>query len=800
MALILPSRPGDGKFSGGFFHERRSWLRSRPMSDILPGMPRPAFLLRCAVALFLSGFCSLAMEFLWLGALNPSFGRGNEVIATCLALGLLGWSLGFLSARPEAGAPPPRRRSRFIHIAAAFVFVTPFGAGCARAGRWGPESFLPGILLAAGPLFLFNWAQGLSAAASFDGFQKNRRFPEERLAAPYAAQLAGALLGALLLPFWVLPALGVQAGSRILALLSLLAAALARPDLLTATEKGPSTPSLKNTPPFPAGPFFLAGAAGSMAQGAWLRLSATTLGTTTAVSALVVALPLLGSAVGGMAVAAAPPDRDRAPRTAVLAALLAGGGLLTGLPLINRAPFFLIHFLSWPFPSMGQELAVKTVLVGAVSLMPAILAGVFYGAGLARAPESAGRILGWSALGNAAGLLSSLLIFIPRWGSEKTLMFAAVGYAAAGAWTAFPIKRAGIGAAAVLGLLGAAAAPPILDPYLLSSGTFLYGFLHETEKTVEAFSARLRKNRLLFYREGPTAAVSVLETPGGVKALRLNGKTDASSGFDMGAQRLLAELPLRFAAPARRAALVVGFGSGVTAGTLAAAENMKRVDAVEIEPAVLEAARWFKTENAGALDNPVLHPVIQDARRWMARQTRRYDLITSEPSNLWTAGSAALFTREFFTDLSRALNPGGVVCQWVHGYGIREVDLRSVMATFASVFPETRLYVLGDDFFLLGSDRPFLPETGAPRPLREVVSGLLAVTEIRGASFQPLLALDNDPWRAFAAGAPIQTDDRLFLEWAGLRSSHLNEMDRLRERLRSVVDSSSPSFPPQDIH
>ena len=78
------------------------------------------------------------------------------------------------------------------------------------------------------------------------------------------------------------------------------------------------------------------------------------------------------------------------------------------------------------------------------------------------------------------------------------------------------------------------------------------------------------------------------------------------------------------------------------------------------------------------------------------------------------AGIASLFTREFFTAAKARLAPGGVLCQWAHTYDISAEDLRSIVATFAAVFPDGTIWLVGDgDVLLIGGTEPMGPRVAA---------------------------------------------------------------------------------------
>ena len=99
-----------------------------------------------------------------------------------------------------------------------------------------------------------------------------------------------------------------------------------------------------------------------------------------------------------------------------------------------------------------------------------------------------------------------------------------------------------------------------------------------------------------------------------------------------------------------------------------------------------------------------------DGRSHLVLSSRQYDVVISEPSNPWIAGVASLFTREFFQTVRDRLAPGGIVCQWANTYNISDADLRAIVATFRSVFPDATAWLVGgDDLLLLASNAPIGP-------------------------------------------------------------------------------------------
>src|SRR5690606_22536858 len=85
--------------------------------------------------------------------------------------------------------------------------------------------------------------------------------------------------------------------------------------------------------------------------------------------------------------------------------------------------------------------------------------------------------------------------------------------------------------------------PPPLDPVALTRGVFTRPDVHLTFGVEYQPLEGVPEDELLFYEDGLNTTVTV-ERKGGLLALKVNGKTDASTSIDMSTQVLLGELPL----------------------------------------------------------------------------------------------------------------------------------------------------------------------------------------------------------------------------------------------------------------
>jgi spermidine synthase len=288
-------------------------------------------------------------------------------------------------------------------------------------------------------------------------------------------------------------------------------------------------------------------------------------------------------------------------------------------------------------------------------------------------------------------------------------------------------------------------------------------------------------NKLVFFQEGLTASVMVAAQPEVNNLfLAVNGKVEASTSGDMETQLMCAHLPLLLH-PAPRDVLVIGLASGITVGGVAA-HPVLSIRVVEIEAAMVPAARHFASVNGDVLDDPRVTIAINDARNELTFSPRRYDVIVSEPSNPWMTVASNLFTEEFFLLARERLQPSGIFCQWVQTYGLATEDLRAIVAAFHRAFPNTMLFETfeGTDLLLLGSD---VPLTFPLDRMKQRMSELRVFTDLgrvgarRPADIFPLFRLGTAEVARLVAGADRNTDDNARIEFSAPRAMYEDTTD-----------------------
>jgi spermidine synthase len=772
-------------------------------------MPPPRWFLLIYAA---SGAAALIYEVAWTRLLTLYLGHGVAAASTVLAAFMGGLAIGAAVAGPKSdrlARPEALRLYAQLEIGIAvlallvplaLVTATPLLRAAYADGDTGLAFPLLRLLLCVSFIAVPAVAMGATFPVIARWYVADAAAATRDAGALYAANTVGAALGALLAGFVLLPTVGLRATTAAGVALNLLVAAAAwRLAMRSAAAVEPAAP-VAAAPPrgkrraavvaaprsVGAGRVWIAalalGVSGFVSltlQVVWSRLLAQILGPTTYAFSLVVAIFIAGLALG--ALAGRPlAARLRQPAVglalsiiaAVAAAIVAGWTVDRGLIAMAAA-------VAAPDATFGSVLQ-RQILLAALWLLPlAVALGCAFPFAIrtgtaadATLGADLGLIYAVNTIGAITGSLAAGFVLIPQFGLYDTLRALGIGAALAAVVLAW---RAGLtGAARVVtvaaGLVAAAAsaALPPWNPALLSSGAYKYA----SSMTDDMLGISLMAGRLLYYRDGAMATVAVRDAAG-TTSLSIDGKVDASNTGDMLTQRLLAHIPLMLH-PAPRRAAILGLGSGVTTGS-ALRHPLERVDVLEISPEVVQASRFFEPENSKALADPRTRLIVGDGRTHLMLGRETYDVIVSEPSNPWMAGIASLFTREFFEAARSRLAPGGVLCQWAHTYDISPEDLRAIVGTFASVFPDGTLWLVGDgDVLLVGGTEPMtarvaaLPQVWASR--QEAIGDLARVGARDPFSLISLLIAEGPGLSRYAAGAPPLTDDYARVEFTGPRT------------------------------
>jgi len=542
----------------------------------------------------------------------------------------------------------------------------------------------------------------------------------------YTLNTLGGVVGAAAAGWLLLPAVGLRATTftaaalnGLVGLAAILAARGTPQDAPPSGSPAPEAPSWI----FPA--YAVSGFAALACEMAWTRGLVLALGSSVYSFSLTLASFILGLGLGGAAGTWA--SRRLKDPILVFGLLQAGVALCTvaTVPILEQLPLVMMEVVA-SAKGFGSVMAVQAGLAALVVAFPAFLMGAMFPflCSLALGSKDAvgaavGRLYSWNTVGAILGALAGSFLLLPWQGIPGTLAVAAavnVGVASFALWKRPGGKRS-VAVVVLAGGLLIVAASPGWDLALVSTTPVLYGerFINESRIHAKPLADVVRDSSQIIYSRWDSCGLVTVHQRGNLRTLRINGKADASTEDDMATQILTAHLPLMLH-PAPQEAFVIGLGSGATAAA-ALRHPVTSVDVVELLPAVVEASQFFDETLGPWRTDPRVKISVSDARTHARYTRRRYDVIAAEPSNLWLSGMATLFTREQFQRYRDLLNPGGIVCQWVHAYRLPQADFAAVLTTFRSVFPESALWEvsIGGDYLLVGTTGPTLDFDGFRR-------------------------------------------------------------------------------------
>ena len=568
----------------------------------------------------------------------------------------------------------------------------------------------------------------------------------------YAANTVGAVVGALVSVFYLMPSVGFTGTLTIFAIVNLMCAAVAlrldQPvessvvDEHNAQEESLSRRRLLAT-------IFLTGFLAIGFEVLIIRALSQTLENTIYSFATVLAVFLAGSAGG-----AALYQRFASARwtKSLLSWLLVGAAssCLVGVFAVeaSHAAYRATRDLLGDSPTAVAS--AELLVTASVLLLPTVFMGGLFSLLVEesrRSGSSTGRALAVNTIGGAIAPLLVGLVALSQLGVMWSLIAISVSYLAL-----LPRLDARITTTLILPLGLAMGVPSELRP------------MRDIGTTVEV-------------RESTMATVSVVEVEAPLSKRvddhRKHLYLEVNQRFQMGGtaavviERRQAHLPLLLH-PAPKRALFLGVGTAITMGAVTVHPGL-HADGVEVIPEILELLKWFAPHNGSPTNQPRLRLHAADARRFVRVSKAKYDVIVSDLFHPGRDGAGALYTVEHFAHVRDCLNTGGLFCQWLPLYQLDEQVLKIIIRSFMEAFPKTSAYLLR-----LNVDAPVLgliagtektPRTYPHDWYKQRVTDAPLRAQLRSVGLNDdyrifgCLVADDRTLKKYCSGAPLNTDD-----------------------------------------
>ncbi len=783
-----------------------------------------------AACLFLSGLTGLIYQVVWLRMLVLVFGHTVQAVTMVLAAFMAGLAAGSFLWGRQRGGHPLRTYGGLevgvgLYCATMPLLLSWVPALHAELGRRLGASATGGVQFAG--IFGLLVVPTALMGGTLPVLSRAVAAPTTALARPvgalYAVNTLGAVAGTALAGYVLLPAIGNRATLALAAATSVATGMLAllasrrppwsawRPPASPDSENGgPGAAAAERSRRTTLAAIGVSGAVSMVYEVSWTRALALVIGSSTyAFTAMLLAF-LVGIAGGSAAYAAAWGRRRASPAVFATIQVAIAAAVTAVLLGFQDAPALFLIGLTWSTAPAFVQLLQLATSMGALLLFtpwigatfPCALAITARGSG--RVGDRVGQVFAANTLGAIAGAMLAGFVLLPTLGAHASIkagIAANLGLAAlllmsAREWPGWGRWSAVVG---IAGLGIGVTAIPAWDPRVMSSGPAVYGADALRWRGREAFARTLERATLLYYRDGLTSTVSVHRDGQGV-FLRVNGKTDAGTGGDMQTQVMLGHLPLLLH-PGPERVLVIGLGSGITAGAVAR-HPVARLDIVEIEPAMLAAARFFAPVHGDVLHDRRVRVLVTDGRRHLTYEPDRYDVIISEPSNPWISGLSSLFSVEFFRLARSRLGPNGLMTQWVQAYDLQLDDLRMIVNSFRAVFPQATVWGnTGGDLLLVGQVAPGPLDLERIRRRYEANPALREDLGRIGIRAWPSLLgqflLEEPGLGRLVGGAALNTDDRLPLEFSAPRGLYSRTAGQNLAAIRNLRTTALPAVTPE---
>lgn len=758
---------------------------------------------------FLSGFSALVYEVIWARMLSLVFGSTVEAVSAVVTAFMFGLALGSLLI--GKWADEWKKNVLFIYS------LTELSIGIVSLFFYFTIITLPGIhntlhnhltkiglsflshsnmyilefLLVAVPATLM----GATFPLMVKSYISSRNYIGEGTSIIYAINTFGAVFGAFLTGFFLIPMFGIRMtiflAVSINVSLALISYLISRFHLSPShASVYPAAMPINSNEPHPidsltAVPLVrwsvlailaLSGFAAMAYQIAWTRLLSMVIGNSVYAFSAILTTFLAGIAMGSLLFVR---QIDRVKDKPFLLGVVQGIIFLTvilSMPMMDSLPALFITLFRGLSGSFLGLVLIDFIVASSAILIPTLLMGVtfpiairIYANRTDGLGEGVGRLYSVNTLGCIFGAFLTGFYFIPSIGVQKTIiaisglnLMASIILIMQSQILRYRIK-AFAASISVAFYFFSLTMMPTWNVGLLNLGVYFNADLFKNAG-LKRFSD---ESRLLYYEEGVSGTVAVTSANNHL-SIQINGKTDGgTSSVDVSPQILVSALPLLMH-PDPKDLAVIGLGSGTSLGT-ATLFPVNKIDCIEIMPEVVKANRYFSNFNHHALNDERVNMIMDDSRHYLSYTDKRYDLIISEPSNPWITGVSNLFTQEFFRIAESRLNDNGIMSQWVQLNSIHTRELKILLNTFRTVFPHVSVWASSNqDLVIMGSKAKIEmdPARAGNRIMMSEVREELRKTGTNNLEdlFGRYLMGDRELER-FCKGAGLNTDDHPVIEF-----------------------------------
>ena len=630
---------------------------------------------------FLSGFCGLLYQVIWLRLAFYSFGVITPVLSVVVSVFMLGLALGswfggkYIDPLCERSKMPPLFYygctelcigigalvvPKLFHFTESFLF---------RFGELNSVAYLLGSALMIS-INILPWCflMGLTYVLMMAHFKQNQESAPSSFSFLYLANVIGAMVGVLSTAYIFIELIGFQKTLWLAAGVNWSIAAMSfwLAKGLSVKTVNTNIQSVEVKTPYALfAILFVTGFCSMALEVVWTRAFTAVLETTVYAFASLVATYLLATWIGSYRY-----RKDLNRNTIMQTPLLLG--------LLAVSVMFPILFNDPRIHTLKSLVLVSIIPLSAILgyLTPKLIDDLSGGN-----PDSAGRAYAVNILGCIIGPLVASYLLLPAMGSKMSMVVLALPFLA------------------ILWFCSAASfkfrTVPMVTALLLA---LFAGFISLSYE--ERFRDRNYQANGVTRRDH-TATVISYGTDGINKHLFVNG---VGITILTTVTKWMAYLPLTHLQYKPKSTLVICFGMGTTFRSMLRWPDLEHVTAVELVPSVKDAFGYYHSDAPQVMADPRGQVVVDDGRRFLRRTRQKFDVITLDPPPpIQAAGSGMLYSKEFLQLMKSHLQPGGILAHWIPG-GAEPIFLNGVTAALSDTFKYVRYFSSPFGIHYLASD------------------------------------------------------------------------------------------------
>lgn len=754
-----------------------------------------------ATIAFLAGFCFLILEVCWFRIMSLT--GGTTITASTLVVSsfMLGLGLGAMAcSRISKMTTKPLKTLGIILLLLSIYSLfsqSLFFAFSSLSKHSNVLNFFTSFIL----LFIPSFCMGALIPSLTKAAVKDKNSVNKGIGLIYSLETAGSTIGSLISSFILIRFLGqsltIILASIILFILSLILIFIRQEPQsvnesiekkLNNNDNKANDKNCTINRRIAIISVFLTGLVISAFQIIWLRFFKTYMVNTSYTFSLIAAMVIVGLFIGSRIFTTKYSTKQPKASTILVLFFWMFISLVIGLILLMN-----IHkWLLLPLGKLNAIHGVRIYLIPfIVSLLviipPTIFSGLIFPIASSvynhkdsdnnytNINKDMGIIMFSNSLGSSIGAIIAAFLLMPTLGSGKAIIFLMLLILIVILIISFRYKlskwiKPVIGTSAIIVLIALITNPKlyILPPSFLISN-----------------------KKIVYYKEYTEGVLVVGESYEGhnqVLSSYINNSEVIGSNYDaVKVVKMIGHLPFMLGLECENA-LIVGFGMGVTTSAVAYHPEVKKIDCVELVPGLKETSHYYSGLNNSIEKDPRLNIMKGDGRHFLSKTTKKYDLISSDPTHP-LLGSGNLYTKEYFELCKSKLNNNGMVSQYLPLHKLRKEDLLGIIKTFNDVFPNSTVWMGNYHAILVGKNSDTkIDFNNFAQNCIQIKDNYLYTEPYHMAAN---LIQNSNSIDVICKNAKINTDDKSYVEFFNLKAF---DEDNIQNNLKFLNDNRANVF------